>query len=260
MQPSLPQKIERARKRLLQMHYNAHAGHIGPNLSILEAIMTLFHEVMNKDDRFILSKGHAAGALYVTLWSLGLVDDADLDSFCQDGTHFAGHPHGNLPSVMFPTGSLGHGPGLACGLALAAVQHNDHRRIWCLCGDGEWEEGSCWEALVFATHHRLDNITFMIDCNGLQGFDSVHNVTSIDSWEGRLASFGASVRTVNGHSPQSIIKALLPIVPGKPSIVLLETVKGRGLHNAGQVSCHYLPLSSEEYTQMKSIDEPGNPQ
>lgn len=243
-------KIEIARKRLFQLHHNANVGHLGPSLSILDALMTLFNSVMDKDDRFILSKGHAASALYIALWSLGLITEKQLDTFCKDGTYLPAHPHGGLPLSLFPTGSLGHGPSLACGLALAAKRLRTKRRIWCFCGDGEWEEGACWESLIFAAHHRLDNLTIAIDCNGLQGFGSTVEVASLEDYSSRLQGFGASIYTVDGHNPEAIADTLRMREIGMPTIILLKTIKGRGLSNQGTVSCHYLPLSDEEFLKL----------
>ena len=150
--------------RLLKMHYQANCGHLGGNLSCIDALVTLYHTVMQPEDRFILSKGHSAGALYVTLWSLGKLTDLDLETFSKDNTLLPGHPSGTgIPDLLFSTGSLGHGPSLAAGLALAAKHQNSDRQIYCLCSDGEWQEGSCWEALAFSVHHQLNNLTIIID-------------------------------------------------------------------------------------------------
>ena len=242
--------IQKTRRRLLEMHYRAHAGHIGPNLSALDCMVTLFHRVKAPDDNFILSKGHAAGAFYVTLWSLGQLSDAELDTFCQNGTRLAGHPHGELPSLLFPTGSIGHGPGLACGLALGARRQGSGRHIWCLCGDGEWQEGACWESLIFAVHHKLDNLTLIIDNNGLQGFGTTNEVASMGNLKPRFQAFDCVVTVADGHDAEAIEKALGSGQAGKPSVVLLNTIKGRGLSNEGKVSCHYLPLSEGEYSNL----------
>jgi len=247
--------LHKAHIRLFEMHYKAHAGHLGPNLSALDGLITLFHAIMDEDDRFVLSKGHAAGALYVTLWTLHLLSDADLDSFCAEGARLAGHPHGDLPSVRFPTGSLGHGPSLACGLALAARHTEQNRRVWCFCGDGEWQEGACWEALSFAVHHKLGNMTILIDVNGLQGFGTTSEVNSFENLPCRIESFGAHVVHADGHDPASILEALSLRSAESPNVVLLKTVKGKGLKNEGQVSCHYLPLSEEEYTALMAQGE-----
>lgn len=236
-----------ARTRLLQMHYKAGVGHLGPNLSALDGLVTLFHSAKNDDDRFVLSKGHAAGALYIALWTKGLLADEDLDTFCTEDSCLPGHPHGNLPSVCFPTGSLGHGPSLACGLAMAAKHKKSDRHIWCLCGDGEWQEGACWEALSYAAHRKLSNMTILVDVNGLQGFGTTSEVNCLDNLHCRLEAFGAHVVNADGHDVESILNALGNRSSDSPTVILMKTRKGKGLTNEGEVSCHYLPLSKKEY-------------
>jgi transketolase len=241
------QHITKTKKRLLLMHFQANAGHVGGNLSCLDAIMVLFHLSLKENDRFILSKGHSAGALYATYWSLGKLSDDDLDTFCKDDTKLPGHPSGNgIPSLMFPTGSLGHGPSLSAGLALAAKKQKSGRRVYCLCSDGEWQEGSCWEALIFAVHHRLDNLTIIIDQNKLQGFGTAEEVISCGDLQPRLAAFGANVISCDGHNPEAVLEALKSGTTG-PKMILLNTKKGRGTLYENKMESHYLPLSPENF-------------
>jgi transketolase len=245
---SITSIITSAKHRMLEMHREANCGHIGGNFSCIDAMMTLHHQVMRPDDRFVLSKGHSAGALYVTLWSLERLSNDDLKSFTRDGTCLPGHPSGDgIPGVLFSTGSLGHGPSLSAGLALAAQRQASERQVYCLCSDGEWQEGSCWEALIFAVHHRLDNLTILIDQNGLQGFGRTSEVVSFADLTSRIAAFGAEVIKVNGHDPEAIRMALNSRAEGKPKILILETVKGNGLHFENTVESHYLPLTEPQY-------------
>ena len=154
----------RAKLRLLRMHYQSGVGHIGGNLSCLDLLLYLYHHVLGPDDAFVLSKGHAAGALYTALWTLGRLSDDDLLTFHKDGTRLSGHPPATgIPEILFATGSLGHGLSLSCGLALAKQIKQQPGRIYCLMSDGEWNEGACWEALVFARQQRLDNLTIVVD-------------------------------------------------------------------------------------------------
>src|SRR5438105_390525 len=147
---SFAETVRRARARLLQMHFESGVGHIGGNLSCLDVLMVLYHQVLRAEDAFVLSKGHAAGALYTALWSVDRLTDAELRQFHQDGTKLSGHPApGALPEVPFATGSLGHGLSLAAGLALGKRLKAEPGRVFCLLSDGEWQEGSCWEALRF---------------------------------------------------------------------------------------------------------------
>jgi transketolase len=240
--------LHKAKLRLLQMHYESHCGHLGGNLSCIDALMTLHHCVMSPDDRFILSKGHSAGALYITLWSLGKLQDSDLDSFNKDNTLFPGHPSGKgIPDLLFSTGSLGHGPSLAAGIALAAKHKDLNHHVYCLCSDGEWQEGSCWEALIFAVHHRLNNLTFIIDQNGLQGLGKTEDIISYHNLTSRISSFDAHVQHIDGHDCSEIKIALNNKSLVTPNVLILETIKGHGLHFAGKMESHYLPLSKEQY-------------
>jgi transketolase len=236
-----------AKSRLLAMHFHAKAGHVGGNLSCLDALIVLFHNILAEADRFVLSKGHSAGALYAVLWSLGKLSDEDLLTFCKDDSKLPGHPSGTgIPGLMFPTGSLGHGPSLSAGLALAAKKQNSGRQIFCLCSDGEWQEGSCWEALIFAVHHRLDNLTILVDQNKLQGFGTTDEVISCGDLRGRLSAFGASVVSCDGHNPAAILQALESGTCG-PKIILLNTKKGRGTLYENKMESHYLPLTAENF-------------
>lgn len=248
MNDRIDELARRAAKRLLRMHFEAHVGHIGGNLSALDAILVLHHEIMGPRDTFVLSKGHAAGALYVTLWTLGRLTDEDLKTFHQDGTLLAGHPaSGWSSSIPFATGSLGHGLPVSVGMALGRKLQSQGGWIFCLMSDGEWQEGSNWEALIFASHHRLDNLTILVDENRLQGFGSTEAVASMGPLEDRLQGFHVPVSSVNGHDRAAIRAALTDHTHG-PRILLLKTVKGHGvsfMENA--MEWHYLPLSDEQY-------------
>src|SRR5271165_1974219 len=240
--------LNRARRRLVDMHYRAKAGHIGGNLSCLDAMMLVHHEHLGTDDRFILSKGHSAGALYVTLWSLGRLTDSDLDRFHQDDTLLAGHPPARgIPDIRFATGSLGHGLSLAAGLALAAKLQRVNRRVFCLTSDGEWQEGSTLEAAIFSAHHRFDNLTIMVDHNRLQGFGSTNEVASMSPLHECLSGLGFEIRKCDGHDLGGMRTVLDPD-RNRPLIVILNTIKGHGVPDvADTVESHYLPLTAEQY-------------
>ncbi|WP_318166651.1 transketolase [Roseobacter sp.] len=253
-------KIAQAKQRLLKLHHDANSGHLGGNISCLEALMVLHHNIMKPEDRFILSKGHAAGALYTTLWSLGKLSDADLQTFTRDDTTLPGHPSGSsIPGVMFPTGSLGHGPSLAAGLAMATRYTHKPRHVYCLCSDGEWQEGSCWEALTFAIHHKLDNLTIIIDQNGLQGYGRTKDIISCEDLGPRISSFGAYLQRVDGHAPVAIKQALDERCAGQVSVVILETTKGRGTYFEDTLASHYLPLDDDQFqAAYKALEQGGS--
>lgn len=263
--PTLPilnfeSSLKLAKLRLLRMHHESNSGHLGGNFSCIDALMTLHHLIMKPDDRFILSKGHSAGALYVTLWSLGKLKDSDLETFSKDNTLLPGHPSGaGIPNLLFSTGSLGHGPSLAAGLALAAKHKNLDQQIYCLCSDGEWQEGSCWEALIFSVHHQLINLIIIIDQNGLQGFGRTENIISCSDLTSRISSFGAHVQRIDGHNYLEIKKSLENKSSEKPNLLILNIIKGKDLHFEGEMKSHYLPLSEEQYhIAYVKINEGGN--
>lgn len=243
--------------RLLRLYYEARSGHIGGSLSCLDALLTLHHLVMDESDRFVLSKGHAAGALYTTLWTLGLLSEEELRTFGGENTALPGHPSGKgIPGLRFPTGSLGHGPSFCVGTALALKLRQKPGRVFCLCSDGEWQEGSCWEALNFAVHRQLDNLVFLVDQNGLQGFGSTQEVMGVADLAPRFAAFGASTISVNGHDPSAILRAASATEHQGPLVVILNTRKGLGLYFEGELRSHYLPLTSEQYEEgVRYIEE-----
>lgn len=244
----LPRLARRARARLLAMHFKAGVGHIGGNLSALDALLCLHHAALGADDAFILSKGHAAGALYASLWSCGQLTDAQLDTFHADGTRLAAHPAGGWhEAIPFSTGSLGHGLGLASGLAFGRRLRRQPGRVYCLMSDGECEEGSVWEALMFAGHHRLSNLTVLVDRNGLQGFGATGEVASLEPIPDKLVGFGFDVEEVDGHD-FAAMTAAFSRSSDRPRMILLRTVKGRGVSfMEGRMEWHYLPLSPEQF-------------
>ncbi len=250
--------LRRARIRLIEMHYRNRIGHLGGNLSAIDAMLVVNHELMQSNDRFVLSKGHSAGAYYVTLWSLGKLSDADLETFHKDGTRLAGHPPSSgIPDIEFATGSLGHGLSLSAGLAKAAQLRGQNSRIYCLTSDGEWQEGSTYEALIFAVHHKLNNLMIMIDHNGLQGFGSTAAVASMAPLDEKLAGFSVELRRCNGHSLEALRKTLAPCGTKGPVVAMLETQKGKGVPEfEGKMESHYLPLTESQYnraiTQLKA--------
>jgi len=238
------------RKRLLQMHYESGVGHIGGNLSALDAMMVVFHEYVVNGEKFILSKGHSAGALYVSLWSKGILSDDDLKLFHKDGTKLAGHPPANsIAAIPFATGSLGHGLSLAAGTALAQRLKKDKRQVYCMTSDGEWQEGSTWEALIFLSHHNLSNLTILVDQNNLQGFGSTTDVASMAPLQKKLQGFDVEIHEVPGHD-LDMIRQALSATSTRPKIIILKTTKGSGVSfMENKMEWHYLPLNKDQYQQ-----------
>ncbi len=248
--------IRVARKRLLQMHFESGVGHIGGNLSCLDALVLLHRERLAESDRFILSKGHAAGALYVALWSVGKLRDSDLSQFHRDDTLLPGHPPpSGVDGVLFATGSLGHGLSLAAGTALALKLQKAKGQVYCLTSDGEWQEGSTWEALIFAAHRRLANLTVLIDHNQLQGFGRTDAVASMSPLWSKLAGFDVDLSIVDGHD-LSAIRTALDRESSTLRIIVLETRKGNGVSfMQDRMEWHYLPMQADQYRQaVEDID------
>jgi len=224
--------LKEAKKRLLQMHYEAGVGHIGGNLSCLEILFAVANIIQN-DDCLIVSKGHAAGAFYVTNWALGLLTDEALRTFHKDGTTLSGH----LPN----TGSLGHGLGLTAGFALHKKLWQHPGTIYCLMSDGEWDEGSNWEAIKFIYANDLTAyIKIIIDRNGWQGFEE-----SSMSLCTELELYGPF--ECDGHDIEDL---LLYLKDPTVRILSARTVKGNGVSFLeNKMESHYEPLTYEQYTQ-----------
>jgi len=240
------------KKKLLLMHAKSKVGHIGGNLSCLAGLCAVIAR-LRKQDRFILSKGHSAGALYVVLANAGLIQEEELETFHKDNTRLPGHPPANIfESIPFATGSLGHGLSLAAGFALSQTLRRNDSKTYCLTSDGEWQEGSTWEALIFACHRQLKNLTIIIDHNGLQGFGSTSAVASMSPlWE-RIKGFDIDITVIDGHDPKTIADEL-----DKPQkkirAIFLRTIKGKGIPGMeGEMHSHYLPITDEQYKQALS--------
>lgn len=240
--------LRKAKKRLIQMHYESKVGHIGGNLSCLDMLLFLYLNKIKSGDDFVLSKGHSAGALYIALWMKGFIPEEELSTFHKDHSRLAGHPTSQaLPFVTFSTGSLGHGLSLATGLALAKKIQAKDGLIYCLTSDGEWNEGSTWEALIFAAHHKLDNLVILIDQNGLQGFGTTEEVANLSPLEKKLSCFDVDVSVIDGHHWNDFNSFIHPS-PHCPKIIIANTVKGKGMRfMENKMEWHYLALTQELY-------------
>lgn len=252
----LSEEIRQAKARLLRMHFESGVGHIGGNLSCLDLLMYVHHRLLGIDDVFVLSKGHAAGALYVTLWSIGRLTDADLTTFHKDGTRLSGHPPPAwIPEIPFATGSLGHGLPLAAGVALGKKLRNEPGRVLCLTSDGEFNEGATWESLIFAAHHNLGNLTIIVDANRLQGFGTTQEVADLGPPEQAISGLRIQTTVVDGHNLDEIESALSTTTAG-PHVVVARTTKGRGVSfMENRMEWHYLPMTQAQYE--KALEEIG---
>lgn len=232
---------------------NARAVHIGSALSIVDILAVLYADILPRPDgherhRFLLSKGHAAAALYATLAATGILPRAEvLHGYCADGGRLPGHPERGIPGVEMTGGSLGHGPAIAVGLALAERHAHSTRRTICLVGDGECNEGSVWEALALAGQLGLDGLTLIVDANGLQGLGATVDIAERHPLNARLRAVGLAVSEVDGHDHEALYGALHPAAERHPRAILARTIKARGWSAMeGDVMSHYRPLSAPD--------------
>ncbi len=246
---------QNCRGTLLSLYKKANAGHIGASLSCLEILIYLFFRHKQASDYVILSKGHAAAALYVVLAAAGEISKEELQTFYVDGTRLAAHPpcSGAFPSIPFGTGSLGHGLSLAVGLVFSQRYTGKEFQVYCILSDGDCNEGSTWEAALFAGHHCLSNLTVIIDANGLQGFGRSEDVLNMEPWEKKWESFGFKVHSVaNGNSFESLEEEFTWDLKDQggsgPRCFIAKTTKGHGVsYMENKMEWHYLPMSDEQY-------------
>jgi transketolase len=241
------------RRTIIDQSYRAKVGHIGSALSISDLVAAVLGGPADLDrgadrDRVVLSKGHAALALYAALHHDGRLDEGAIDTYCGDGTLLGVHPEHGLDGVDFCTGSLGQGLSLGAGAALAAKRQGSERRVFVIMSDAELNEGSTWEAVMFAAQHRLDNLTLLVDLNGQQALGYTQDVIDLDSVEEKLASFGWSAQTVPGHDHAALEAALAPAADGRPRAIVADTTFGYGVSfMESKIEWHYLPLDDENY-------------
>ena len=249
------------RKSALRMVTKAFASHIGSALSICDILAVLYSSILNVDpsdpsdptrDRFILSKGHACVAVYAALAEKGFFTKSELDTYGQDHSLLMNHISHKVKGVEFSTGSLGHGLPFAVGKALAAKRLKEDWRVFVVLSDGEMDEGSNWEALMFAAHHSLDNLVAVIDYNKLQSLTTVEKTLGLEPLIDKLQAFGWSVRELDGHNHTQLQESLsaVPWEGGKPSAILAHTIKGKGVSfMENSVEWHYRSPNSEQLAQ-----------
>lgn len=229
------------RSKLIKMHGASGASHIASSLSVTDILVALYFNILKlspgkpKDknrDRLILSKGHAASALFTCLAVRGFFPEKILGEYCVDGGRLPGHASINcVPALEVSTGSLGHGLSIGVGIALAAKYDRAKYRIFVVLSDGECQEGAVWEAAMFAGHHKLDNIIAIIDYNKMQALGKSKEILNLEPLAGKWRSFGWAVKEIGGHDIESIIKVLkkVPFAKNKPSILIAHTTKGKGV-------------------------------
>ena len=255
------------RKTILRIIHRAQAGHTGGSLSCVDILNVLYNRVMNVSpesaadpnrDRYVQSKGHSVEALYTVLADRGFFPVEALDTLCQYQSHFIGHPTRKVPGIEQNTGALGHGLSFAVGLALAAKKDGRSYRVFTLLGDGELTEGSSWEASMSAAFYELDNLTVIVDRNGLQISGPTEDVMALESLRDKFSAFGYAVRMCRGNDIADLTRALesVPFEQGKPSLLIAQTVKGKGvsfIENAVGWH-HHVPTDDELARALDELD------
>lgn len=266
----LTRKSYELRRDIIEMMHNSKAGHVGGDLSVVDILTVLYFKIMNvspekKDDpgrdRFLLSKGHCADALYCVLGERGYYDVQEaIETFSQFGSKFIGHPNTEVPGIEMNSGSLGHGLSVGVGMALAAQMNHQDYRTYVVLGDGEMAEGSNYEGMMAAGHYDLDNLCATVDLNRLQISGTTEEVMDSASLADKFRDFGWNVINVeDGNDCESLVKAYEEAkkVKGKPTAVIANTVKGKGVsYMENQASWHHGVMTEEQYEEaVKELEE-----
>lgn len=267
---ALTAMARRMRRKMLDVsHHCGQNAHLGGGLSMVELMATLYGAVLHFDaanprwdarDRFILSKGHGVLGFFSALWATGIISDDTFDRYKENGGDLIAHPVMNLDlGIESSNGSLGQGLSMAVGLALAARKRQQSHRVYVYLGDGECDEGSVWEAAMAAAHYRLDNLTAIVDHNGLQSDGASEAVMNPGDLAGKWSAFGWDVRRIDGHDIPAIHEAFTtPATEGRPKVLVARTVKGKGVpfmeHNN---EWHHNRLSKAAYD--RALTEMGEP-
>lgn len=267
---ALTRKSYELRRDIIEMIHKSGAGHVGGDLSVVDILTVLYFQVMNvspekKDDpdrdRFLLSKGHCADALYCVLGEKGYYDVKEaIETFSQFGSRFIGHPNTEVPGIELNSGSLGHGISVGAGMALAAKRDQRNYRVYVVLGDGEMAEGSNYEGMMAAGHYKLDNMCATVDLNRLQISGTTEQVMNSASLAAKFKDFGWNVIEVaDGNNCEMLLKAYKKAAAfeGKPTAVIANTVKGKGVSfMENQASWHHGVMTQEQYQQaVKELEE-----
>jgi transketolase len=265
---SLAKKI---RISVLRMVHRANSSHIGSCLSIADIMAVLYEKILKVNpqksdwpdrDRFLLSKGHAAAILYAVLAERGFFPLEWLDNYGINSSPLITHTSHMVPGIELSTGSLGHALPVGCGMALAAKRSSKNYRVFVLLGDGELDEGSNWEAILFASHHKLDNLTAIVDYNKLQGFGAVEQIIRLEPLTDKWTSFGWSVIEIDGHNHQQISDKLrkVPLEKNRPTVIIANTIKGKGVSfMENKFEWHYKSPNDEQLQMaLKELEQFGN--
>lgn len=257
----------RIRRDAIEMTHISNGSHIASILSVADIIAVLYAKIMNynienpKDDsrdRIILSKGHAGAAIYSALAEEGFFDVEELKTHYANGSRLSGHvSHKNVPGVEFSTGSLGHGMSVGAGMALVAKKDNKSHKIYVILGDGECDEGSIWECALFANQYKLNNLVVIIDSNKMQSMDYCENTINLAPFGKKWKEFGWNVKEIDGHNHKELEEALKNIDKEKPTVIIANTIKGKGISfMENNIVWHYRPPQGEDYENaIKELEE-----
>ncbi len=249
------------RRHGIEMTHLSGGSHIGAILSVADIMAVLYSDILNIDpqnpamserDRFILSKGHAGASVYAALAESGFFSVEELKTHYQDGSRLSGHVSHHLPGVDFSTGSLGHGLSAGAGMAYAAQKDGRQHKVYVVLGDGECDEGSVWEAAMFASHYRLDNLTAIVDHNQMQSMDFCEKTIELGDFAGKWRAFGWNVLEINGNNHAALKAAFAEQFDnGRPKVIIANTVKGYGVDfMENDILWHYrFPHDGWEYDQ-----------
>lgn len=246
-------KVLEIKLTFLKMYYNVNAGHVGSSLSCAEILGVIWFYFKSDNDRFVLSKGHAAAALYATLHVANNISAEEIETFYKNNTVLPAHPPVNkFKDIPFATGSLGHGLSIASGFGYSNKIRNSDHKVFCVTSDGELNEGSTWEAALFIAHNKLNNVLWIIDRNRFQGFGHTEETIMLDPLDKKLEAFGFHVVEINGNSVQELMTVNDIFKKSiKPVAVIANTIKGNGWNNKeNTLDSHYLPMEDQEYTEL----------
>ena len=260
----LEEKREWVWRETLKIHKIAPKTRISSSLSCIEIFVALYYgKILNYDpnnqywqnrDRFIISKGHGSVSMYPILADLGFFDNSELARVCQPGSFLGGIPDPIIPGYETVNGSLGHGMGVGCGIAMALKMKSINQKVWILVGDGEMYEGANWEAIMLAGHHKLDNLILVIDCNKISMLDYTKNIIDHMSFPKKFCDFGWAASEIDGHDIKAVWKEMNSIkksVECKPKVIVANTIKGKGVPSLENSRlAHVMTLSPEEVNKL----------
>lgn len=248
------------RKTVLEMAYKGQSVHVGCAFSLIEVCAVLYRSILNLGDRtpraadrdyLVMSKGHGVMAQYACMRELGWLTDHDVQNYFGEGTELKGLSEGNIPGLEVSSGSLGHGLSVGVGLALASQKKKDNKKVFCIVGDGEMNEGSIWEGILFASHFKLQNFFLIVDENSFQAMGSTKEVMDMGDIRNKLEAFGFTSLDADGHNEKDLLEKfnqLLKLNDGKPKAIVAKTVKGHGISfMAANNIWHYTRLTDETY-------------